>query len=62
MLMGSELGSKCMAWLVVGEGGRVVGVWNRVANWVSNLVISGYWLVSEVGVRLSESRIRIWKK
>ena len=40
--MGSELGIKCMAGLVVWDGGRVIGVWNRVTNCVSKLVISGY--------------------
>lgn len=62
MLMGSELGNKCMAWLVVREEGKVEGVWNRDAKWVSNLVISRYWVVSKVSEGLSESRIQIWKK
>jgi len=39
--MGSELGIKCMTWLVGQDGGRVAGVWNRVVNWVRKLVISG---------------------
>lgn len=51
-----------MAWLVVCEGGRVVGVWNRVENWRSKVSISGYWVVLVLVAGNFESITRIWKK
>lgn len=60
--MGSELGSKWMAWLVLREGGRVVGVWKMVKNCLSKLAISGYWVTSGLVVGVSGSRTRMWKK
>ena len=42
--MGSELGSKWMAWLVLREGGRVVGVWKMVKNCASYFILEGVYM------------------
>lgn len=60
-MIGSELGSKWMAWLIVREGGRVVGVWNRVENMQSKASISGYGVVVVLVEGSSGSMTRMWK-